>query len=134
MLRTLALSLALCSVAVVSAQQNPGPLAATVLQVSRIVLYKSGIGYFEHLANVSGNQALAVQFTGDQLDDGLKSLTAGDLADGRIAGISYDSPTPTERRLQALRVPLAHNATTLQLLDALRGSRVEVRSSAGATS
>jgi hypothetical protein len=114
------------SIAVVSAQQ-PAPSDATVLNVSRVILYKTGIGYFEHLATVTGNQSLAVQFTGDQLDDVLKSLTAVDLGDGRITGISYDSPTPTERRLQALRVPLAQNASTRQVLDALRGSRVEVR-------
>jgi hypothetical protein len=114
------------SIAVVSAQQ-PAPSDATVLSVSRVILYKTGIGYFEHLATVTGNQSLAVQFTGDQLDDVLKSLTAVDLGDGRITGISYDSPTPTERRLQALRVPLAQNADTRQVLDALRGSRVEVR-------
>jgi hypothetical protein len=114
------------SIAVVSAQQ-PAPSDATVLNVSRVILYKTGIGYFEHLATVTGNQSVAVQFTGDQLDDVLKSLTAVDLGDGRITGISYDSPTPTERRLQALRVPLAQNASTRQVLDALRGSRVEVR-------
>jgi hypothetical protein len=126
MLRRIALALPLVSIAVVSAQQ-PAPSDATVLDVSRVILYKTGIGYFEHLATVTGNQSLAVQFTGDQLDDVLKSLTAVDLGDGRITGISYDSPTPTARRLQALRVPLAQNANTRQVLDALRGSRVEVR-------
>lgn len=125
MLRRIALALPLLSIAVVSAQQPASD--ATVLSVSRVILYKTGIGYFEHLATVTGNQSLAVQFTGDQLDDVLKSLTAVDLGDGRITGISYDSPTPTERRLQALRVPLAQNASARQVLDALRGSRVEVR-------
>jgi hypothetical protein len=57
----------------------------------------------------------------------LKSLTAVDLGNGRVAGISYDSPTPAARRLRALRVSLAPDATTLQVLQALRGSRVEVR-------
>ncbi|MGE3889345.1 MAG: carboxypeptidase regulatory-like domain-containing protein [Vicinamibacterales bacterium] len=104
---------------------------ATVLPVTRVVLYKTGIGYFEHVGSVSGNESLAVQFTGDQLDDVLKSLTAVDLGNGRVVGISYDSPTPAERRLQALRMPLSENATTLQVLDALRGSRVEVRTGAG---
>src|SRR5262245_7833592 len=90
--------------AVALSAQAPEP---TVLPITRVVLYKSGIGYFEHLANVTGTQSLAVQFTGDQLDDVLKSLTAVDLGNGRVAGISYDSPTPAERRLRALRVPLA---------------------------
>lgn len=114
--------------AVAVSAQSP---AVTVLPITRVVLYKSGIGFFEHLATVTGNQALAVQFTGDQLDDVLKSLTAVDLGNGRVAGISYDSPTPSERRLRALRVPLTPDATSIELLQALRGARVEVRTGNG---
>jgi hypothetical protein len=51
-------------------------------------------------------------------------LTAVDLVDGRFTGISYDSPTPTARRLQALRVPLTQKANALGLLDALHGAGV----------
>lgn len=99
--------------------------AATVLPVTRVVLYKTGIGYFEHLGSVTGNESLAVQFTGDQLDDVLKSLTAVDLGNGRVVGISYDSPTPAERRLQALRMPSARTPPRCRcwMRSADRGSR-----------
>jgi hypothetical protein len=113
--------------------QPPRPAASpSLLPVTRVVLYKSGVGYFEHLATVSGDQSLSVQFTADQLDDVLKSLSALDLGDGRIVGVSYDSPTPIGRRLQALTLPLGQNEPTLGVLSALRGTRVEVRGSAGA--
>ena len=59
MLRKIALALPLLSMAVVSAQQ-PAPSDATVLSVSRVILYKTGIGYFEHLATVTGNQSALV--------------------------------------------------------------------------
>jgi hypothetical protein len=131
MARTLAVAVVFLSVTALSAQGPTTRAATEVLRVSRVILYKTGVGYFEHLGTVTGNQPLAVQFTGDQLDDVLKSLTAVDLGDGRVTGISYDSPTPTERRLQALRVPLGQKANTLQLLDALRGSQVEIRSAGG---
>ena len=62
----------------------------------------------------------------------LKSLTAVDLGNGRVTGVSYDSPTPIERQLEALQLPLGQGATTMQLLAALRGSRVEVRGATGA--
>jgi hypothetical protein len=117
-------SLLVCAATAALSAQGQEP---AVLPITRVVLYKGGIGYFEHIATVTGNQSLAVQFTGDQLDDVLKSLTAVDLGNGRVAGISYDSPTPAARRLRALRVSLAPDATTLQVLQALRGSRVEVR-------
>ena len=131
MARTLAVAVLFLSVTALSAQGPTTRTATEVLRVTRVILYKTGVGYFEHLGTVSGNQPLAVQFTGDQLDDVLKSLTAVDLGEGRVTGISYDSPTPTERRLQALRVPLGQKANTLQLLDALRGSQVEIRSGGG---
>jgi hypothetical protein len=131
MARTIAVAVVFLSVTALSAQGPPTRVATEVLRVSRVILYKTGVGYFEHLGTVTGNQPLAVQFTGDQLDDVLKSLTAVDLGEGRVTGISYDSPTPTERRLQALRVPLGQKANTLQLLDALRGSHVEIRSAGG---
>ena len=45
------------------------------LPVKRVVLYKNGVGYFEHSTRVHGNQELAIDFTTAQLNDVLKSLT-----------------------------------------------------------
>src|SRR5437870_9106037 len=58
---------------------------ADVLPVKRVVLYKNGVGYFEHTALVHGTQDLSIDFTSSQLNDVLKSLTAVDLGDGRIS-------------------------------------------------
>jgi hypothetical protein len=55
------------------------------LPVKRVVLYKNGVGYFEHSARVHGNQDLGIDFTTGQLNDVLKSLTVFDLGDGRIS-------------------------------------------------
>ena len=132
MLRTIALAASLFSLTIIGIQGQV-PAESTALRVTRVILYKTGVGYFEHLGTITGNQSIAVQFTADQLDDVLKSLTAVDLGEGRVTGISYDSPTPVARRLQALKVPLSSGASRLQLLDALRGSRVEVRNAATVT-
>ena len=101
------------------------------LPIRRVVLYKSGVGYFEHLGSVTGAQEVAVQFTTAQLNDVLKSLTTLDLDGGSIANISYNSVAPIAQRLAALRLPLDSDADPLQFYTALRGSRLEVR--AGAT-
>src|SRR5713101_6569293 len=61
------------------------------LPVRRVVLYKSGVGYFEHLGKVRGNQTVTIDFTSGQLDDVLKSLTTLDLDGGRVSGVSYNS-------------------------------------------
>ena len=94
------------------------------------MLYKNGIGYFEHTARVRGNQDLAIDFTTAQLNDVLKSLTAVDLGEGRISGVRYNSTAPLDERLKALRLPFGEQVTRADFLTALRGARVEVRSGA----
>jgi hypothetical protein len=98
------------------------------LPVKRVVLYKNGMGYFEHSARVHGNQDLAIDFTTGQLNDVLKSLTAVDLGDGRISGVRYNSIAPLDQRLKALRLPFGEQLTRIDFLAALRGARVEVHS------
>jgi len=71
------------------------------LPVKRVVLYKNGVGYFEHSARVHGNQELTIDFTTAQLNDVLKSLTVVDLGEGRISGVRYNSIAPLEERLKS---------------------------------
>lgn len=109
------------------------PFAAR-LPVKRVVLYKNGVGYFEHTARVHGTQDLRIDFTTGQLNDVLKSLTAVDMGDGRITSVRYNSTAPLAERLKSLRLPFGQEITSADFLNALRGARVEVRSgSASAT-
>ena len=57
------------------------------LPVKRVVLYKNGVGYFEHTARVHGTQDLSIDFTTAQLNDVLKSLTAVDRGEGRVSSV-----------------------------------------------
>ena len=97
------------------------------LPVKRVVLYKNGVGYFEHSTHVRGTQDLNIDFTSAQLNDALKSLTVVDLGDGRITGVRFNSVAPLSERLKTLRLPLGEYASRNDLLGALRGTRVEVR-------
>jgi hypothetical protein len=108
-----------------------GSEAAAKLPVRRVVLYKNGVGYFEHLGRVRGNQDVHIDFTSAQLNDVLKSLTVLDLAGGRITGVDYNSEAPLARRLATLRLALGEKPTMAEFLGALRGSRIEVRSGTG---
>ena len=105
---------------------------STRLPVRRVVLYKNGVGYFEHLGRVRGSQDVHVDFTSAQLNDVLKSLTVLDLSGGRITGVDYNSEAPLARRLATLRLALGERPTVAEFLGALRGARVEVRNGAGA--
>jgi hypothetical protein len=102
--------------------------AVARLPVTRVILYKNGVGYFEHAGHVHGNQEVNVDFTTAQLNDVLKSLTVLDLGKGRITGVSYNSVAPLSRQLGALRLPISEDATAAQFIAALRGARLEIRS------
>src|SRR6266481_4265003 len=104
---------------------------STRLPVRRVVLYKNGVGYFEHLGHVRGSQDVHVDFTSAQLNDVLKSLTVLDLSGGKISGVDYNSEAPLARRLATLRLALGENPTTADFLGALRGARLEVRGGNG---
>jgi hypothetical protein len=144
------LCLSLLSSTSISAQEKSTPLArprtaeaasearesassaAGKLPVRRVVLYKNGVGYFEHLGRVRGSQEVHVDFTSAQLNDVLKSLTVLDLSGGKISGVDYNSEAPLARRLATLRLTLGENPTVADFLGALRGARLEVRGSSGA--
>jgi len=102
-------------------------MAATKLPVRRVVLYKGGVGYFEHLGQVRGDQNVGIDFTSSQLNDVLQSLTVLDLNGGRITGIDYNSEAPFSQRLGTLGLPLRANTNLSKFLAALRGTRLEIR-------
>src|SRR5579864_5503742 len=116
------------------AQPSSAGTEAARLPVTRVILYKNGVGYFEHAGRVRDSQDVNVDFTTAQLNDVLKSLTVLDLGKGRITGVSYNSTAPLEKRLGSLHLPIGENPTTAQFLDALRGARVEVRNGSSSAS
>src|SRR5437763_16970484 len=105
------------------AADDPGKLP-----VKRVVLYKNGVGYFEHVGKVQGKQDVTISFTSGQLDDVLKSLTVLDLGGGRITGVEYGSAAPVDRQIGDLRLPMGEKTSLMEFLGALRGARLEVRS------
>ncbi len=120
-LLTLALTLAVQTEA--HAQSDLGRLP-----VKRVVLYKNGVGYFEHSTHVHGTQELNIDFTTAQLNDVLKSLTVVDLGEGRISSVRYNSIAPLSERLKGLRLPFGEDVDRDAFLKALRGARVDVKS------
>jgi hypothetical protein len=128
-------ALMVLTVVIANAQQKPSarPAPDTAagsqerLPVKRVVLYKNGVGYFEHSARVRGTQELNIDFTTAQLNDVLNSLTVVDLGAGHIGGVRFNSIAPLSERLKALRLPLSEGTSRDDFLNALRGTRVEVR-------
>jgi len=103
---------------------------AAKLPVRRVILYKSGVGYFEHLGDVRGDQTVRIDFTSGQLNDVLQSLTVLDLNGGRITGVNYNSEAPLSQRFGMLRLPLSEQTDASKFYGALRGARLEIHAGA----
>jgi hypothetical protein len=131
--------LCLLSATIASAQTKPHAVLATAktpaipkpddLPITRVSLYKNGVGFFEHTGRVTGDQTVTIAFTTAQLNDVLQSLTAIDRNGGRIAGADYNSTTPLDQQLKSLPFALGQDGSTVTAADfyvAIRGARVEV--------
>ena len=104
-----------------------------MVPVRKVVLYKNGVGYFEHAGSVTGNQRVTIDFTSSQLNDVLQSLTVLDEGGGRIAGVNYNSTTPLAEQLKTLSLGMGDDPTSTELFQALRGQWVEVTGGPGGT-
>ncbi len=114
------------------AAAEPGaPAAIKDLPVRKVVLYKNGVGYFEHSGMVNGDQRVSIDFTSPQLNDVLQSLTVLDQGGGHITGINYNSTTPLSEQLRTLSLGMGDDPTAAELFRALRGQRVEVTGAPG---
>jgi len=112
------------ALSIIAPAQTPAP---DKLPIKRVVLYKNGVGYFEHQGQVQGNQDVAISFTSGQLNDVLKSLTVLDLNGGRITAVGYGSSAPVDRQIGDLRLPIGQKTSLMEFLEAIRGARIEVK-------
>lgn len=96
----------------------------TDVPVRHVVLYSSGVGYFEHHGRVSGNAATVLNFKTEQINDLLKSLILQDLDKGRVNVITYPSQDPLGKLLKSFQVDVSKNLSRADLLKQLRGAKV----------
>jgi hypothetical protein len=108
------------------AQASPPSALSLALPITRVALYKNGVGFFEHDGRVAGDQSVTIDFTSAQLNDVLQSLTAIDLDGGRISGAAYNSTTPLDQQLKALPLALSDDPSDIDFYNAIRGARVQV--------
>lgn len=104
-----------------------GASAQDLLPVTRVVLYRSGVGYIERLGRISGDATLTMSMRESQMNDLLKSLILVDFDGGQILPAQYTPRDPLERTLSAFAVQLSDNPSMGTLLNRLRGAPVEIQ-------
>ena len=94
------------------------------LALSRVVLYRNGVAYFERRGTVDGDQ-LSIKVRKDQINDLLKSLTVIDRSSGKSLSVSIPLD-PKAWQDAALSMLTPGQGRLAAVLDALRGTYVEV--------
>src|SRR5258707_275425 len=96
------------------------------LPIGQVVLFSSGVGYFQREGTVDGNARVDLSFPVQDINDLIKSMVLRDLDGGHVSAVSYDSNAPVEKTLQSFAVNLSANPTFAQVLNQARGEKVEV--------
>ena len=104
---------------------------AADLPLEQVVLFSSGVGYFHRDGTIRGDATVELSFRTAQINDLLKSLVLQDFDGGTIAPVTYAPEEPIERALSAFAVDISDNPGLYELLNQLRGTRAEIRSSDG---
>ncbi len=127
-----AVALALCGAGLAFAQDLP---------VTKVSLFSSGVGYFEHRGTVKGDATISLPFSTAEVDDALKSLVIWDLATssgaalngGAASGgavgspsVSYPSLEALDEALRGLRIDLTGSPKVVDLIARLRGAELAV--------
>ena len=85
--------------------------SADQLPIGQVVLFSSGVGYFQREGTVEGNARVDLSFPVQDINDLLKSMVVRDLDGGVISTVSYDSNAPVEKTLKIFAINLNGNPT-----------------------
>ncbi len=99
---------------------------AADIPVKRVVMFSSGVAFFEHAGKVEGNATVDMKFNVKDINDLLKSMVLQDLGGGRISTVSYGSKDPITRTLATFSIDLTRNPTLGDLLQQIRGEQIEI--------
>ena len=109
-----------------AAQTGQGESLRTNVPVNTVMLFSSGVGYFEHAGTIRGDGSTELRFRTHQINDILKSLIVQDENGGRVGAITYPSQDPIGKTLRSFQVDITANPSLADLLNQLRGARVTV--------
>jgi hypothetical protein len=128
----LALCLGLSLTAFASATAAEPQAAADALPLKKVVLFTSGVGFFQHAGKVTDDATVEMKFAADDVNDLLKSMVLEDLGGGTVSTVSYASRDPITKTLGTFAVNLTDNPSMGQILARLRGEKIEVDAAAPA--
>jgi hypothetical protein len=99
--------------------------AAASLPLEKVVLFTSGVGFFDRRGQVEGDAEVQLRFNVEDVNDLLKSMVVQDFGGGRVSAVTYGSRDPITRTLKTFAIDLTGQPSLAELLKQIRGERIE---------
>src|SRR3954470_10927170 len=126
---TCRVSILIAALAACGHARKPYATTGGALQLSKVVLYRNGVGYFERGGRVDGD-IFTIRVRKDQVNDLLKSLTVVEKKGGRAVSISM--PLDPRAWANAAIATLGPGSGSLaEVLVKLRGTEVTLTTRSG---
>ncbi|MGA2215780.1 MAG: DUF4139 domain-containing protein, partial [Bryobacteraceae bacterium] len=100
---------------------------AADIPIREVVLYKSGVGYFERGGLLRAGESARLDFKASDMNDVLKSLTISEQNGGKVTGLRYDSSEPLDKKLADFPFKIDGQASLALFLDQMKGAKVELK-------
>ncbi|MGA2878885.1 MAG: DUF4139 domain-containing protein [Bryobacteraceae bacterium] len=100
---------------------------AADIPIREVILYKSGVGYFERGGTLRPGESARLDFKASDMNDVLKSLTISGQNGAKVTGLHYDSSEPLEQKLADFPFKIDGQASLALFLDQMKGAKVELK-------
>ena len=100
---------------------------AADIPIREVILYKSGVGYFERGGTLRPGESGRLDFKASDMNDVLKSLTISGQNSGKVTGLRYDSSQPLDQKLADFPFKIDGQASLALFLDQMKGAKVELK-------
>src|SRR5947209_20027765 len=81
-----------------------GDAKSTALPLREVILYSSGVAYFERAGQIDGSGSVDLRFRTEEINDLLKSMVVQDRGGRTVEVISYDSRDPISKTTQSFAI------------------------------
>jgi hypothetical protein len=108
------------------ASHMPKKAKTNHIPLTKVVLYKHGMGYFERCGKIAGPTSVPIFCAAEAIDDMLKSLLVLNLGAGRVGAVTYDSSKTTQMRFEEFGFDIRNSRGLVDLLGQLKGTPVKV--------
>ena len=100
---------------------------AADIPIREVILYKSGVGYFERGGMLQPGESGRLDFKASDMNDVLKSLTISGQNGAKVTGLRYDSSQPLDQKLADFPFKIGGQASLALFLDQMKGAKVELK-------